>query len=88
MIIVQNAFKSWKQRLEFLKKRRAAIVIQSHLRGVFAREVIPKIIYFNELLTLRKIIKIDFALRDIKNCILGCCCFERDEKGRRRDAET
>lgn len=39
MIIVQTAFKSWKQRLEFLKKRRAAIVIQSHLRGVFAREV-------------------------------------------------
>lgn len=39
MIVVQTAFKSWKQRLEFLKKRRAAIVIQSHLRGVFAREV-------------------------------------------------
>lgn len=40
VIIVQTAFKSWKQRLVFLKKRRAAIVIQSHLRGVFAREVI------------------------------------------------
>jgi len=39
VIIVQTAFKSWKQRLVFLKKRRAAIVIQSHLRGVFAREV-------------------------------------------------
>lgn len=26
-------------RIDFLRKRRAAIVIQSHLRGVFAREV-------------------------------------------------
>lgn len=43
VIIVQTAFKSWKQRLEFLKKRRAAIVIQSHLRGVFAREVMNRI---------------------------------------------
>lgn len=53
VIIVQNAFKSWKQRLEFLKKRRAAIVIQSHLRGVFAREVI-----INKV-NIRKMILID-----------------------------
>lgn len=46
IIIIQNAFKSWKQRLEFLKKRRAAIVIQSHLRGVFAREVIEFHLFF------------------------------------------
>ncbi|XP_017776835.1 PREDICTED: myosin-I heavy chain isoform X2 [Nicrophorus vespilloides] len=36
---IQHAYKGWKSRIVFLKKRRAAIVIQSHLRGVFAREV-------------------------------------------------
>jgi myosin heavy subunit len=36
---IQHAHKGWKLRIDFLKKRRAAIVIQSHLRGVFAREV-------------------------------------------------
>ena len=30
---------SWKLRIAFIRKRRAAIVIQSHLRGFFAREV-------------------------------------------------
>ena len=37
--MVQHAYRGWKQRLSFLRMRRAAIVIQSHLRGVFAREV-------------------------------------------------
>lgn len=36
---VQHAYKGWKLRIMFIRKRRAAIVIQSHLRGVFAREV-------------------------------------------------
>lgn len=36
---IQHAYRGWKQRINFLRKRRAAIVIQSHLRGVFAREV-------------------------------------------------
>lgn len=36
---IQHAYVGWKLRIEFLRKRRAAIVIQSHLRGVFAREV-------------------------------------------------
>lgn len=36
---IQHAHKGWKSRIDFLKKRRAAIVIQSHLRGAFAREV-------------------------------------------------
>lgn len=36
---IQHAYKGWKLRINFLRKRRAAIVIQSHLRGVFAREV-------------------------------------------------
>lgn len=36
---IQHAYKGWKLRIEFLRKRRACIVIQSHLRGVFAREV-------------------------------------------------
>lgn len=36
---IQHAYRGWKLRIEFLRKRRAAIVIQSHLRGVFAREV-------------------------------------------------
>lgn len=38
-IKIQQAYKAWKLRIEFIRKRRAAIVIQSHLRGVFAREV-------------------------------------------------
>jgi myosin heavy subunit len=36
---IQHAYRGWKLRIDFLRKRRAAIVIQSHLRGVFAREV-------------------------------------------------
>lgn len=36
---IQHAYRGWKLRIEFLRKRRAVIVIQSHLRGVFAREV-------------------------------------------------
>lgn len=36
---IQHAYRGWKLRIIFLRKRRAAIVIQSHLRGVFAREV-------------------------------------------------
>lgn len=36
---VQHAYRGWKLRIMFIRKRRAAIVIQSHLRGVFAREV-------------------------------------------------
>lgn len=36
---IQHAHTGWRQRIEFLRKRRACIVIQSHLRGLFAREV-------------------------------------------------
>lgn len=36
---IQFAYKGWRSRIEFLRKRRACIVIQSHLRGLFAREV-------------------------------------------------
>jgi myosin heavy subunit len=36
---IQHAYRGWKLRIDFLRKRRSAIVIQSHLRGVFAREV-------------------------------------------------
>lgn len=36
---VQHAYRGWKLRIIFIRKRRAAIIIQSHLRGVFAREV-------------------------------------------------
>lgn len=36
---IQHAYVGWRSRIEFLHKRRACIVIQSHLRGVFAREV-------------------------------------------------
>lgn len=36
---VQHAYRGWKLRIMFIRKRRAAVVIQSHLRGVFAREV-------------------------------------------------
>lgn len=37
--VIQQFYWGWKLRLEFLKKRRAAIAIQAHLRGFFAREV-------------------------------------------------
>lgn len=36
---IQHAHKGWRSRIDFLRKRRACIVIQSHLRGLFAREV-------------------------------------------------
>jgi myosin heavy subunit len=36
---IQHAYRGWKLRIDFLRKRRAVILIQSHLRGVFAREV-------------------------------------------------
>ena len=36
---IQESFLAWKSRIVFLRQRRAAIVIQAHLRGMFAREV-------------------------------------------------
>jgi len=36
---IQHAYKGWRLRIDFIRMRRSAIVIQSHLRGVFAREV-------------------------------------------------
>ncbi|XP_050746311.1 unconventional myosin heavy chain 6 isoform X1 [Drosophila biarmipes] len=36
---IQHAYKGWRLRIHFIRMRRSAIVIQSHLRGVFAREV-------------------------------------------------
>ena len=36
---IQHAYRGWKMRIQFLRMRRAAVVIQSHLRGVYAREV-------------------------------------------------
>ena len=36
---IQEYFRSWKARLYFIRARRAVIVIQSHLRGMFGREV-------------------------------------------------
>ncbi|XP_044315242.1 unconventional myosin-VIIa isoform X2 [Drosophila rhopaloa] len=36
---IQHAYKGWKLRIHFMRMRRSAIVIQSRLRGVFAREV-------------------------------------------------
>lgn len=39
MLQIQHAHKGWRSRIDFLRKRRACIVIQGHLRGLFAREV-------------------------------------------------
>lgn len=39
MVRIQHAYKGWQARIRFLRERRAAIVIQSRLRGMFAREV-------------------------------------------------
>ena len=36
---IQQSYLAWKLRIRFLKQRRAAVVIQAHLRGMFAREV-------------------------------------------------
>ncbi|XP_033245645.1 unconventional myosin-XV isoform X4 [Drosophila miranda] len=36
---IQHAYRGWKLRIRFIRMRRSAIVIQSRLRGVFAREV-------------------------------------------------
>ncbi|XP_065355527.1 myosin-I heavy chain-like [Calliphora vicina] len=36
---IQHAYRGWKMRIQFLRMRRAAVVIQCHLRGVYAREV-------------------------------------------------
>ena len=36
---IQEYFRSWKARLYFIRARRAVIVIQAHLRGMFGREV-------------------------------------------------
>ncbi|CAB4060937.1 unnamed protein product [Lepeophtheirus salmonis] len=36
---IQERYLTWKLRILFIKKRRAALIIQAHLRGMFAREV-------------------------------------------------
>ena len=36
---VQRQYKAWQLRLLFIRRRRAAVVIQSYVRGMFAREV-------------------------------------------------
>lgn len=50
---IQHAYKGWKLRIDFLKKRRAAIVIQSHLRGVFARGCPPTNLFIVPFLKVR-----------------------------------
>ena len=37
--IIQASYLTWAARIRFLKRRRAAIIIQAYLRGMFAREV-------------------------------------------------
>merc|ERR1711952_372778 len=37
--MIQECYLTWRLRIRFLRQRRAAVVIQSHLRGMFAREV-------------------------------------------------
>ncbi|XP_039154213.1 unconventional myosin-X isoform X1 [Drosophila simulans] len=36
---IQHAYRGWRLKIRFMRMRRSAIVIQSRLRGVFAREV-------------------------------------------------
>lgn len=38
-LTIQNRYRGWKLRLQFIRKRRAIIIIQSNVRGMFAREV-------------------------------------------------
>ncbi|XP_070135600.1 unconventional myosin-VIIa isoform X2 [Drosophila bipectinata] len=39
VLTIQHSYRGWKLRIRFLRMRRSAIIIQSRLRGVFAREV-------------------------------------------------
>ncbi|XP_064096473.1 LOW QUALITY PROTEIN: uncharacterized protein LOC135208300 [Macrobrachium nipponense] len=38
-LTIQNYYRGWKQRLAFIRMRRAVIIIQCNVRGMFAREV-------------------------------------------------
>ena len=44
-LTVQRYYQGWKHRLQFIRKRRAIIIIQSNVRGMFAREVKRHLIY-------------------------------------------
>jgi hypothetical protein len=55
---IQHAYRGWKQRLLFLRQRRAAIVIQSHLRGVFAREVSFEVLISTSNISLKVLMKV------------------------------
>lgn len=39
VIVLQAAWRGWKERAHFLRLRRSALTLQRHLRGAFAREV-------------------------------------------------
>lgn len=39
VIVLQAAWRGWKDRAAFLRMRRATLTLQRHLRGAFAREV-------------------------------------------------
>lgn len=74
-LAIQHAYKGWKLRIDFLRKRRACVVIQSHLRGVFAREV-----YISKLWVIIKEVLCLF----VNN--LGRSCIARNAKSGRRNA--
>lgn len=38
-MLLQAAWRGWCERAHFLRRRRAALTLQRHLRGAFAREV-------------------------------------------------
>lgn len=73
---IQHAAAGWQQRIRFLRQRRAAIVIQSHLRGVFAREVAA---------ALREMRRVDEEMR--KRERLEAERREREQERREREAQ-
>lgn len=74
---VQHAYRGWKQRLQFIQMRRAAIVIQSHLRGVFAREVAA---------ALREMRRVEEEMRKRERLEEERKLREKEEEERRRNS--
>lgn len=66
---IQHAYRGWRLRIRFMRMRRSAIVIQSRLRGVFAREVRLFIIHISYLLNQKKLFINNLKCRELASHI-------------------